>query len=78
LIEAVAAHTVFLDAPVEELLRRCREQGKPRPLCQDAIQFRQLYEARRAGYLAAARRVETHNKGIDSVAREVACILGIA
>jgi len=77
LIEGLAAHTVFLDAPVDELLRRCQEQQKTRPLCRDAFQFRQLYQARLPTYLSAARRIETKNKDIESVAREVACSLGI-
>jgi len=77
LIEGLAARTVFLDAPADELLRRCLEQPKTRPLCRDASQFRQLYEARLPGYRNAARRIETDNKDIESVAREVACSLGI-
>jgi len=77
LIKGLAAHTVFLDAPAEELLRRCQAQQKTRPLCRDVSQFRRLYEARRPGYLTAARRIATQNKEIESVAREVACSLGI-
>jgi shikimate kinase len=77
LIEGIAAHTVFLDAPVEELLRRCRQQSQSRPLGSDIIKFRQLYEARRAGYLAAACRIATQGKEIEAVAMEVACVLGI-
>jgi shikimate kinase len=77
LIEKTGAHTVFLDAPVEELLRRCRRQSQARPLCADAIQFRQLYEARRSCYLAAACRIETQHQEIQAVAREVACVLGV-
>lgn len=77
LIQGVPAHTVFLDAPVDELLRRCQQQQKTRPLCRDAAQFQQLYEARRPGYLTAARCIETQNKEVESVAREVACSLGI-
>jgi len=77
LIVELTAHTVFLDAPLEELLRRCQQQAKTRPLCRDAAQFRQLYEARRPSYLAAACRIETQNKDIESVAKEVACSLGM-
>jgi len=62
---------------VDELLRRCQKQQKTRPLCHDASQFRQLYEARRPGYLSAACRIDTQNKEIESVAREVACSLGM-
>ncbi|HEX8813973.1 MAG TPA: shikimate kinase [Terriglobales bacterium] len=77
LIEGVAAHTVFLDAPPEELLRRCRLQPQARPLCSDVVRFRQLYEARKPGYLGAARRIETQGKEIEAVAMEVACVLGV-
>ena len=77
LIEGLPAHTVFLDASAEELLRRCQAQQKTRPLCRDASQFRQLYEARRPSYLTAARRIETQSKEIELVAREVVCSLGI-
>jgi len=77
LIVELTAHTVFLDAPVEELLRRCQQQPKTRPLCRDAAQFRQLYEARQRGYLTAACRIETQNKDIETVAKEVACSLGM-
>jgi len=77
LIEELTAHTVFLDAPVDELLRRCQQQQKNRPLCRDASQFRQLYEARRPGYLSAACRIDTQNKDMELIAAEVACSLGM-
>ena len=77
LIEDAKVHCVFLDAPVEELLRRCGEEPKERPLRRDAKQFRELYEARRQSYLKAAVRIETHGKDVDTVAAEVACSLGL-
>jgi len=77
LIEQLKLHTVFLDAPVEELLRRCRQEPRVRPLCQDAEQFRRLYEARLPSYLTAACRVETHDKEVEIIAAEVACSLGL-
>ena len=64
--------TVFLDAPVEELFRRCQEQQLDRPLRRDQEQFRQLHEVRRAGYLGAGMRIETSGKDVDMVAAEVA------
>jgi shikimate kinase len=64
--------TVFLDAPVEELFRRCQEQQLDRPLRRDQEQFRQLHEVRRAGYLGAGMRIETSGKDVDTVAAEVA------
>jgi len=77
IIHELEAHTVFLDAPVEELLRRCREELLVRPLCQSEEQFRRLYEARRPAYMAATCRIETHNKEVEIVAAEVACSLGV-
>jgi len=69
---------VFLDAPVEELFRRCQQERQvERPLRRDAEQFRRLYEARRPHYLAASLRIETGGKGIDTVAAEVARALGL-
>jgi shikimate kinase len=77
LIEEAEAHSVFLDAPVEELLRRCMEETTERPLRQNPEQFRVLYEKRRWSYMRAAVRIETGGKDVDTVAAEVACSLGL-
>jgi len=77
LLEQAEVHSVFLDAPVEELLRRCEEEQKERPLRQDPKQFRELYERRRLSYIRATVRVETQGKDVDTVAAEVACSLGL-
>jgi shikimate kinase len=69
---------VFLDAPVEELWRRCQEQATERPLRRDIEQFRDLYQARRPHYITAAGlRVDTHGKNVETIAAEVACSLGL-
>jgi len=78
LIEAARAHSVFLDAPVEELLRRCVEEKTERPLRRSPEQFRELYEKRRRSYMKAAVRIETGGKDVDTVAAEVACSLGLS
>jgi shikimate kinase len=62
---------IFLDAPVEELFRRCQEQQLNRPLRRDMEEFRRLYEDRRPCYLKAAVRIETGGKDVDTVAVEV-------
>lgn len=64
------ALVVWLDAPIEELLRRCREQqsGPIRPLLQDEAQFRRLYQQRRPDYETATRRFETRNLSPTQVA----------
>jgi len=77
LIEEAEARSVFLDAPVEELLRRCVEEETERPLRQSPEQFRLLYEKRRRSYMKAAVRIETGGKDVDTVAAEVACSLGL-
>ncbi len=66
--------SVWLDAPVEELRRRCAPTQE-RPLARDANHFRQLYEARRAGYMAADLQVDTSGKTPEQVASEVAARL---
>ena len=77
MIEEAEAHSVFLDAPVKELLRRCEQEQKERPLRQDPKQFRELYEKRRPSYLKAAVRIDTNGKDVDAVAAEVACSLAL-
>jgi shikimate kinase len=55
--------TVFLDAPVEELWQRCRQQaseaGTQRPLLRSQQEFRRLYDARRKSYAKASFRIQT-------------------
>ena len=75
LIEEAGVHSVFLDAPVEELFRRCGQEPRQRPLQQDAKHFRELYEKRRPSYLKARKHIQTHGKDVDAVAAEVACSL---
>jgi shikimate kinase len=70
--------SVFLDAPIQELFRRCQEQELKRPLRQDEAQFRKLYDIRRPLYLAATHHVETNGKPIAETAAEIAGALGIA
>jgi|SRR5581483_735478 len=66
---------VFLDAPPDELWRRCQQDLRHRPLRQDLDQFRQLYETRRPYYLRASLRVETGGKDIETIAAEVVSAL---
>ncbi len=75
LIEKAEVHSVFLDAPVEELLRRCAEEERERPLRQNPKQFLELYRTRRPSYMKAAIRIETNGKDVDTIAAEVACSL---
>jgi shikimate kinase len=77
LLERAGVLTVFLDAPVEELWRRCQQQPLERPLRQDPQQFRQLYEERRPHYLKARWCIDTGGKSIETIATEVASQLGL-
>lgn len=77
LLERAGFSTIFLDAPVEELFRRCGQQQVDRPLRGDLNQFRRLYETRRPCYLKAALRIETAGKDVDRVAAEVIDGLGL-
>lgn len=64
---------IFLDAPLEELLRRCQAQpGRARPLLDhDAEALSILYAERRPLYLAAEATVQTSGKSVEEVAGEV-------
>jgi len=64
--------TIFLDAPIEELFRRCQEQAIERPLRRDLQQFRELYEQRRPFYLKASLNIQTGGKQIEAIAAEAA------
>jgi shikimate kinase len=76
LLRAAAAPTVFLDAPVEELWRRCRGQANiasaERPLLRSREQFRRLYETRRKSYLCASLKIDTTGRAVDAIAGEIA------
>lgn len=77
LLEEAGHSAIFLDAPVEELFRRCREQRLERPLCGSLDEFRRLYESRRPGYLKAAWRIETSGRDVEEVAAEAISNLGL-
>ncbi len=77
LLDQAGVTTIFLDAPVDELFRRCQQQQVDRPLRRDLNEFRRLYESRRAFYLKAAVRIETAGKSVDEVAAEAAASLGL-
>ncbi len=71
LLSANQAITIFLDADVEELLRRCQADEAHRPLFRDESSFRRLYESRRASYLRAALCIETGGKDVETVVEEI-------
>jgi shikimate kinase len=64
--------TVYLDAPVEELWRRCADPGQAaRPLRAKVEEFRALHDRRREHYLAATVRFDTGGKTVEQVAAEI-------
>jgi len=63
--------TVFLDAPVEELWRRCQQDGVERPLRRNLQQFARLYEERLPFYREASLTVETSGKKLLSICSEI-------
>ncbi len=81
LLAAEGARTIFLDAGVDELWRRCRQQteqpGIERPLLGGVETFRDLYHQRRPHYLRALLRQDTDGKSIDQIAAEVLRALGL-
>ena len=79
LLNAAGAVTVYLDAPVDELWRRCSRQAKgqefKRPLLQSIEQFRALCEDRRKGYLQASLRIETARRTVTAITEEIVEVL---
>jgi shikimate kinase len=75
LIRDSAIPTVFLDAHIDELWRRCNQQtekpGLLRPMLSSSQAFRDLYEMRRPFYLEASCRLETTGKTVDEVVAEL-------
>jgi shikimate kinase len=75
------AITVLLDAPLEELRRRCTSERKVRPLAQQQDRFQEdrfaeLFAARRMDYALAQFTVQTLDKTVDHIAGEIEQLLG--
>ena len=73
--------SVYLEVPLEELLRRCETQSEsepqnPRPLAQDAERFRRLYEERLPLYRKAKVIIDASGNDPMEIAREIAQRLG--
>ena len=77
LLAQAGAVTIFLDAPAEELWRRCARDVIERPLRRMESEFRQLYEARRPRYLRAQIRVETDGREIEQIVDAIVSDLGL-
>lgn len=77
-LNAAGAITVLLEAPVEELRRRCTGERKVRPLAREQARFNELFVARRADYALAQHRVQTLNKPVSQVTAEIEQLLKAA
>lgn len=77
MIERAQGTTILLEAPLEELRRRCQTDatGRIRPLAQHEDQFAQLFEARREAYEKAQRRISTKSRTVEQVTETIAEIL---
>lgn len=76
LLAELGIASVWLDAPVDELFRRCEQPDVVRPLRRDPQQFAQLHEQRLSSYRQADLHVVTIGKEISSIVNEV--IQGLA
>jgi len=74
-LERARAFSLLLEAPLEELKRRCRADGTIRPLASDEKKFAGLFESRRPAYELASARVQTLGKSVEAVAEEIERLL---
>ena len=74
-LDQAGAVTVLLEAPLEELRRRCDREGQARPLAQEPKKFAELFAARRADYALAQLTVHTLDKKVKQVAAEIERLL---
>ena len=78
LLASANVPVVFLDAPIEELFRRCEQPGVVRPLRRRSLdEFRELYNYRRPSYRKAQLQIATGNKEISSIGEEIIFGLGL-
>jgi shikimate kinase len=63
--------SVFLDAPAEELWRRCCGDPAERPLGRNQMQFAQLYRERLPFYRTAKVTVETSGRDVSAICAEI-------
>jgi shikimate kinase len=77
-LDAAGAITILLEAPLEELRRRCTGENKVRPLAQEEARFNELFVARRADYALAQYKVQTLNKQVPQITAEIERLLNAA
>jgi shikimate kinase len=74
-LERAGAVTVLLEAPLEELRRRCSADETVRPLVRDHGRFTALFEERQPTYRLATYSVSTTDKTVEDVTAEIEQIL---
>ena len=74
-LNSAGAITILLEAPIEELRRRCQAEHKVRPLAQRDARFNELFAARRADYALARFTVQTLDKSVEQVTEEIERLL---
>jgi shikimate kinase len=74
LLRSHDATIIFLDAPAEELHRRCVDSldAGIRPLLKDLSSFKKLYAERLTAYRQAHWQVETSGRTVAEIAAEIA------
>lgn len=77
-LDAAGAITVLLEAPLEELHRRCSVENKARPLAREKQRFNELFAIRRADYALARHKVQTLGKAVEQIAAEIEQLLNAA
>lgn len=77
ILQGHSVPTVWLDAPVEELFRRCEQPDVVRPLRKDPDKFKKLYEQRLSSYRQADYHVITSNKEIPALVEEIVSQVGL-
>ncbi|HEX5434631.1 MAG TPA: shikimate kinase [Candidatus Angelobacter sp.] len=77
LLEGAGAVTVLLEAPLEELRRRCGVDKTVRPLARDAERFAEIFKSRRATYQLASHTVNTMGKTVEDISAEIEMILAV-
>jgi shikimate kinase len=75
---SAGAITILLEAPVEELRRRCQAEHKVRPLAQQDARFNELFTARRPDYALAKFTVQTLDKSVQQITAEIEHLLKAA
>jgi shikimate kinase len=68
--------SVWLDAPLQELLDRLPADGR-RPLAADRTQMERLYEARRTAYQQAHLRLDASRASVEALAEQLLSQLDI-